>query len=142
MNKIIRLILTSLLLVGGSALADITVESRNGVTAPHSEGRPIARYLSENTLKFSHSDLDVTLIGNVYGTQNWTKRVSQEDGMLKTDAVRFEYGAEIEYHLTDGWSIYTRHTMPVDRHDRSVGDGWHDTSFRWDSGIIYTHTWK
>ena len=128
--------------IASSSLAEVSIESRNGITSLHSEGEPIARYLSENELTFSKGDFDFLLIGNVYGTQNWKQRVNQEDGWLKTDAVRFEYGAEIKYHISDSWSLYTRHTMPVVRHDRSVGDGWHLESYRWDSGVVYKHTWK
>ena len=138
----IRALFTSLLLgLSGLASSDITVESRNGITALHSEGRPIARYLSENELTMSFSRLDVILSGNIYGTQNWRTRVNQEDGWLKVDAVRFVYGAELKYRITDGWSLYTRHVSPYDRHDKSIGDGWQDTSYRWDTGLIYKNSW-
>lgn len=122
------------------AFADVTIESRNGVTAPHSEGRPIARYLSENEFTFSYDKVDFIVTGNIYGAQNWRKRVRNEDGMFKVDAVRYQYGAEIKYNFNDNWSLYTRHITPHDRHDKTVGDGWNDTSYRWDSGFIYKRT--
>lgn len=132
--------LLALLLFSSLAWSEVTIESRNGVTTPHSEGRPIARYLSENELTFSYDKIDVVLMGNIYGAQNWRKRVKQEDGMFKVDAVRYEYGAEIKYNFSDNWSLYTRHTMPIDRHDKMIGDGWNDTSYRWDSGVVYKKT--
>jgi len=131
-----------LLLLSSTLSAETVFESRNGVTAPHSEGRPIARYLSENTVTFSLDKVDIIITGNVYGTQNWKQRVNQEDGLLKTDAVRFQYGMEVQYDLSSGWSVYTRHISPHDRHDNTVGDGWQDTSYRWDSGVVYKHTWE
>ena len=131
-----------LLLISVSSLAaDVTIESRNGMTPLHSEGRPIVRYLSENSLTLTMSDLDVILNGNIYGTQNWATRVAQEDGWLKTDAVRFQYGAEIKYWITPYWSTYVRHIMPHDRHDNTVGDGWSDTSYRMDVGFSYKRRW-
>lgn len=134
--------IATLLLLSGSLMAQTSIESRNGITHLHSEGMPIARYLSENRLAYTRGGLGVTLLGNIYGTQNWLKRVNQEDGWLKTDAVRFEYGAEIKYKVADGLQIYTRHTMPIDRHDKSVGDAWNLHSYRWDSGLIYRHDFK
>ena len=116
-------ILPIILILASSAHAEITIESRNGMTGLHSEGRPIARYLSENDLTFSFDKVDVTLTGQIYGTQNWLKRVSQEDGWTKVDAIRFQYGGEIKYHLSEDFSIYARHIMPIDRHDNTVGDG-------------------
>ena len=136
-----KLVLVALLLLTGLAHAEVTLESRNGMTHLHSEGEPIARYLSENELTYSYNKLDFMFIGNVYGTQNWRQRVNQEDGWWKVDKIRYEYGAEIKYEVVDGFSLYTRHTMPVDRHDRSIGDGWDGTSYRWDSGIIYKRKW-
>jgi hypothetical protein len=137
-----KFIFILLICISGHTYSDTIFESRNGVTAPHSEGRPIARYLSENTLAFSMESLRIILTGNIYGTQNWRQRVNQEDGMFKTDAVRFEYGAELQYSISNGWFVYTRHISPHDRHDKSVGDGWNDTSYRWDSGLIYKHTFE
>lgn len=124
------------------ASAELTLESRNGVTTPHSEGRPIVRYLSENSLTYSVADWEFVATGNIYGTQNWRKqRVNNEDGMYKTDAVRFLYGGEVRYLIAPSVSTYIRHVMPIDRHDRSVGDGWNDTSYRMDVGIIYKRRW-
>lgn len=138
-----KLLLAGLLAtsLASSAVADVTLESRNGMTSLHSEGSVIARYLSENKLTYSNEDFDFTLLGNIYGTQNWERRVHQEDGWLEVDAVRFEYGADLKYKVSDNWSLYTRHTMPVDRHDASEGDGWTRMSYRWDSGVIYKYTW-
>ena len=130
-----------LILIPFSLSAETSFESRSGITTLHSEGMPIARYVSENKLTHSAGDFDFALIGNIYGTQDWVKRVANEDGWLKVDAVRFEYGAEIKYRLSDGLQLYTRHTMPVDRHDASVGDGWNLHSYRWDSGFIYKASW-
>lgn len=121
--------------------ADVTLESRNGMTTPHSEGRPIVRYLSENSLTYSVSDWELIANGNIYGTQNWAKRVNTEVGMYKTDAVRYEYGAEIRYWIVPFLSAYARHTMPIDRHDGIVGDGWNDTSYRMDVGVVYKRRW-
>jgi len=129
-----------LTLLSRMASADVTLESRNGMTTPHSEGRPIVRYLSENSLAYSVADWEFLAMGNIYGTQNWAKRVNKEDGLYKTDAVRFNYGAEIRYWIIPELSTYVRHTMPIDRHDSSVGDGWSDTSYRMDVGIVYNHT--
>ena len=129
------------LIVPSLAIADVTLESRNGITTPHSEGRPIVRYLSESSLTYTVNDWDFIATGNIYGTQNWRKRVNQEDGLLKTDAVRVNYGAEIKYWIAPDISVYARHTMPIDRHDRSVGDGWADTSYRMDVGFVYKRRW-
>ena len=123
------------------ASAELSLESRNGMTHLHSEGQPIARYLSENRLSYTKGSATVTLLGNVYGTQNWAERVNKEKGWMKVDAVRYEYGAEIEYEMVNGFSLYTRHTMPVDRSDTSIGDGWNLHSYRWDSGFVYRKTW-
>ena len=136
-----KLVLVALLLLTGLAHAEVTLESRNGMTHLHSEGEPIARYLSENELTYSYNKFDFMFIGIVYGTQNWAQRVNREDGWWKVDKVRYEYGGEIKYEVVDGFSLYTRHTMPINRHDRSVGDGWQGTSFRWDTGIIYKRKW-
>ena len=134
--------LIGLALCASFSHADVTLESRNGITALHSEGEPIARYLSQNTITYSYNKFDFILLGNIYGTQDWWVRVKKEEDSYKVDAVRFEYGAEIHYEVNDNWKFYTRHTMPVDRHDTSVNDGWDKLSYRWDSGIIYTYTWK
>lgn len=120
-----------------SANADVLLETRAGVTTPHSEGRPIARFLSETELTYTYKSFEATLIGNIYGTQNWRNRVKNENGMFKVDAVRFEYGADVKYWVLPSLAAYARHTMPIDRHDKSIGDGWHDTSYRWDVGIIF-----
>lgn len=130
-----------LLMLPTLALADVTLESRNGMTPLHSEGRPIIRYLSENRLTYAANDFELSAAANFYGTQIWSKRVRDEDGWLKVDKVRFLYGAEIAYKINDNFKPYIRHTIPHDRHDKSIPDGWADTSYRLDFGFIYVNQW-
>ena len=135
-------ILYGLILISSSAFSEVSLESRAGITTPHSEGRPIVRFLSETNFTYRYDDFEVSLMGNIYGTQNWKQRVNQEDGLLKVDAVRFEYGADIRYWATNNFALYVRHTMPVDRNDKTIGDGWSDTSYRMDVGVFYKVVFK
>lgn len=139
-SKAAMIIVLTIAMTSCYAVADVSLETRLGVTTPHSEGRPIVRFLNETTLTYTYKDLEATLIGNVYGTQNWRNRVNKENGLLKVDAVRFEYGADIKYWVVPTFAVYMRHTMPVDRNDKTVGDGWSDTSYRWDVGVVYRRT--